>query len=104
MQIHIHKPHLDVSDQFEAHATTRVEEVLSPFKDWLTRVDVHLKDENSLKGGLDTRCVIEARPRGLDPLAAEHTGGGIRDSFHSALDKLYRVLEHEQGRRSSRRE
>ena len=103
MQIHIHKPHIDVSDGFEGFAQQRIEDVLSAYLDRLTRVDVHLKDENSQKGGADKRCVVEARPRGLDPLAAEHHGDGIREAFTGALDKLHRVLEHQLGRLSTKR-
>ena len=103
MQIHIHKPHLELSDGFEEHVLARVEEVLSHFGDWLTRVDVNLKDLNASKGGDDMRCLIEARPRGLDPMTAEHVAGEIRDAFHGALDKIHRVLNHQHGRLSKNR-
>ncbi len=103
MQIHIHKPHLELSDGFEEHVLSRIEEVLSHFDDWLTRVDVHFKDQNGQKGGEDTRCLIEARPRGLDPMTAENVAGEVRDAFHGALDKIHRVLDHQHGRRAKNR-
>ena len=103
MQVHIHKPHLELSAGFEEHVLTRVEEDLDQFAEWLTRIDVHFKDQNGQKGGVDKRCLIEARPRGLDPLTAENDGEEIRDAFHGALEKIHRVLDHQHGRRARNR-
>ena len=42
-----------------------VESALNRFSDRITRVEVHLSDVSSHKGGEDgIRCVMEARPRG----------------------------------------
>ena len=44
---------------------------LGHMSDWLTRVEVHLKDQNGdKKGPANIRCTMEARPRGLAPLSA----------------------------------
>lgn len=73
------------------------------FTERLTRVDAYIRDINAEKGGLDMRCVIEARPRGLDPLTAEHTGETPYDAVRGAADKLERVLEARFGKLDERR-
>ena len=41
---------------------------LGRFSDQITRIEVHLSDENAEKGGgSDKRCVIEARLEGRKP-------------------------------------
>ena len=64
MKIQINAPEVQVHDEFAAHIEERLLEVLAPFGDWLTRIEVHLEDQNGAKGGVDTRCLLEARPRG----------------------------------------
>ncbi|MFC2093971.1 HPF/RaiA family ribosome-associated protein, partial [Bacteroidota bacterium] len=45
-----------------------ISEGLSRFSEHITRLEVHLSDENSLKEGLnDKRCLLEARLEGRQP-------------------------------------
>jgi hypothetical protein len=61
----------------------------------LTRVEVHLGDENSRKAGpADKRCMLEARPKGLDPIAVEVFGADYYGVVHEAAGKLRRALQH----------
>ncbi|MEC5164437.1 ribosome-associated translation inhibitor RaiA [Flavobacterium sp. PL11] len=67
---------------------------LARFEDKITRVEVHLADENSDKSGVnDKRCVIEARPENLQPVAVTNQSDTIEKAFHGALDKIKKVLE-----------
>jgi ribosome-associated translation inhibitor RaiA len=102
MQIQINAPHETIPDAFAEHIRTTVEEVLAPFAKQLTRVEIHLRDLNGSKGGVDKRCLIEARPAGLDPLAAEQESETIKDAFRGALSKLQHVLQHRFGKISSK--
>ncbi|MEX0287006.1 MAG: HPF/RaiA family ribosome-associated protein [Paracoccaceae bacterium] len=62
---------------------------LDIFADRLTRVEVHLKDQNADKQGPDhIRCTMEARPRGLDPLAANHDAADIQAALKGAAKTL----------------
>lgn len=97
MEINIHSHHTTPDD---GPLQAEVEQTLRRFADWLTRVDVYLKDENAEKGGNDLRCTIEARPRGLDPVAAEAQASTPKDAVTGAVKKLQRQLEHIHGRRS----
>jgi ribosomal subunit interface protein len=78
---------------------TTVTENLKRFDEQITRVEVHLNDENSHKNGIDDkRCMIEARLEGMQPIAVTAFGNSIHDSVKSALDKLKSSLESSLGR------
>lgn len=58
-----------------AHFQTVVEGALSRFSKRITRVEVHITDENAHKDGHDdTRCVMEARLEG-PPANRRHLPG-----------------------------
>ena len=103
MQIQINAPQIDVPDPFQAYMLETLGDSLSPFESKLTRIEVHLRDTNGQKGGTDKRCLIEARPRGMDPWTAEHEAVNLKEAFQGALGKLGRVLEHKFGRMTSKR-
>jgi len=72
---------------------------LSHLEEHLSRVEVHLTDENGAKsGGEDIRCVMEARPEGHQPIAVTHHASDVYDAIHGAADKLKSTLEHTFGR------
>jgi ribosome-associated translation inhibitor RaiA len=80
-----------------------VEQTLDRFSDQITRVEVHLSDENSAQKGAtptgDKRCLIEARLAGRQPVAASHQAGTIDDALNGAAEKLKRLLESLVGKR-----
>jgi len=102
MQILFHAHDEQVPDTFPALVESTVQDALRPFEGKLTRVEVHLRDLNAGKGGVDKRCVIEARPRGLDPVVADHESDKVDGAFQGALDKLQRVLVKRFGRLAAR--
>jgi hypothetical protein len=67
---------------------------LGRFGDWVTRVEVHLTDENSASKdiGDDKRCVMEARLAGRQPAAVTHHAPSIDEALNGALAKLEKVL------------
>lgn len=76
-----------------------VRDTLARFGERITRVEVHLSDVNSHKaGGRDIRCVMEARPAGLQPLATHHQAGLVDDAVQGAAEKLERALDSVFGR------
>ena len=95
MQIQIFSPGIDVPDPLRVYVEKNLQEVLKHFVERLTRVEVHLKDVNSSrKNGVDKRCLLEARPRGLDPVTAEHDAPEFKEAVHQAILKLERALQH----------
>jgi ribosomal subunit interface protein len=77
-----------------------VESALERFADHITRVEVHLSDENSShnKGGTDKRCVMEARLEGMQPVAVTDEAETMDEAVNGAADKLEKMLDHELGR------
>jgi hypothetical protein len=83
--------------------TEEVEGALARFSDQLTRVEVHLGDENGARGGTtDKRCAMEARPAGLPPVAVTHHAATVAEACRGAVRKLQRLLDTQLGRVESR--
>lgn len=80
--------------------TSTVERALSRFSSHITRVEVHLSDENSDKkdGNDDMRCVLEARLEGRKPIAVTHHAATVDQAVEGAADKLHRLIESTLGR------
>ncbi len=58
------------SEELRTSLTSIISGELSRFNDHITRLEVHLSDEDSNKNGVnDKRCMIEARLEGLKPIA-----------------------------------
>jgi len=76
-----------------------VEEVLQGtlgrFGERITRVEVHLTDENSREkeGSNDKRCVLEARLAGLQPIAVSEQGATVEQAIGGAVDRLENTLD-----------
>ncbi len=87
----------------------RAEEVvrtsLDRFGEKITRVEVHLSDENSDKkaGTKDKRCLLEARLAGLQPISVAHQAATMDQAVVGAVEKLKRSLDSTLGRRGKRR-
>ncbi len=66
-----------------------MERTLGHRAEHVTRVEAHLSDENGKKGGrFDTRCMMEARLEGRQPIAVAHEAETIAQAIDAAADKL----------------
>ena len=80
-----------------------VETSLDRVSDHITRVEVHLTDENGDKGGAnDKRCMMEARLEGRQPIAVTQDSATLEQAVDGAADKLVRLIESTLGRRHDR--
>ncbi len=100
MQIQVNTDHNVEGREALVHwVESEVSHTLSRFSDHITRVEVHLSDENSNKsGGNDKRCLMEARLSAHQPLAVSYHAGSIDGAFRGAAEKLKRSLENTLGR------
>lgn len=100
MQIQINSDHHVAATPETAGRVQRlVRDVLDRYADRITRVEVHLNDLNSLKGGKDDkRCLMEARVAGLGPIDASHEAPDLLLAIDGAMEKLERAIEHRLGR------
>jgi ribosome-associated translation inhibitor RaiA len=86
----------------------RVEAIVSGtldrFSEQITRVQVHLSDENSHRkpGTDDKRCLLEARLAGHQPIAVSHQAATLEQAVDGAAEKLKRVLDGTLGRLGNR--
>jgi ribosome-associated translation inhibitor RaiA len=104
MLIQINTDHnIEGRDALKAHVASVVESTLGPFSEHITRVEVHLGDEDGAakdrkSGQNDKRCMMEARLEGYHPLAVTAHADTLHQSIDGAADKLARVVESTLGR------
>lgn len=86
------------------HVSGVVESALVHVSTHVTRVEVHLSDENSNSKGGDTdkRCVMEARLEGRQPIAVVHSAPTVDQAIDGAADKLSRLIDNTLGRTRDR--
>ena len=81
-------------EQLNNHFSGVLENSLDRFVDHVTRIEVHLSDENSQKEGpSDKRCMLEARVKGLQPIAVTHKAESLDLAVSGAADKMKNALE-----------
>lgn len=90
------KNHIDVTEREIEQWQGDIDDALQRFGDWITRVEVHLSDENSKEkgGGDDIRCLMEARPAGHQPVSIEVRTGSVGQAVQEAIDTLERRLDN----------
>ena len=101
MQIQINTDHnIEGRETLADRVSGVVEGALSRLSDHITRVEVHLSDENSAKkgGNDDMRCMMEARLEGRQPIAVTHWAATLDQAVDGAADKLTRSIESTLGR------
>lgn len=91
----------EMAQQIEAEVVNGLEH----FSEKITRVEVHLSDENSAKksGSNDMRCLLEARPAGLQPVTVSHQAATLEQAVEGAVEKLKRSLDSTLGRLAERK-
>ncbi|WP_445937327.1 HPF/RaiA family ribosome-associated protein [Pseudomonas sp.] len=105
MQIQVHSDnHIEGSARLVEWVSASVSSKLERYDDELTRIVVHLHDDNGAKAGAyDKRCQIEARPKGLQPISVTHKSESLEQSIDGAIEKLHHALEHQFGKLRSKR-
>jgi hypothetical protein len=95
MQIQINTDNnINADKDMETYYASLIEKALGRFEDHITRIEVHLSDENSEKFGTDDkRCLIEARLNGKQPVAVTNSDETMEKSFRGGLDKIKKVLD-----------
>ena len=90
---------LNVHEAFGTKLRNLLSEELNRFSENITRLEVHLSDENGGKEGLnDKRCMLEARLEGRQPIAVTANAATYELSVAAAIDKLKNSLDTIVGR------
>jgi ribosome-associated translation inhibitor RaiA len=84
-----------LSDQ----VSSSIEQALDRYKQHITRLEIHLKDENGSKSGQhDQSCMLEARLEGRNPLVVTEHAATLDQAVHGATKKLVHLLDKTLGR------
>ena len=104
MQIQVNSDnHIQSSIRLEEWVRTTIESTLERYEEDLTRVEVHLRDENGDKPGpADKRCVMEARLNGRHASAVTCHAGTFDDAIDGAAEKLKHSIESTLARHHER--
>ena len=73
---------------------SQIVSALERFSSWVTRVEVHLTDQNSQNksGSDDIRCLMEARPAGQQPVSIEVRSASVDQAVQEGINTLQRRL------------
>ena len=103
MHVQVNSHHIPGSVELHEWVGSTVEERLERFDDFLTRIEVHVSDENAEKAGADDkRCQIEARPKGHQAVSVTHKAESLQLAVDGAAEKMRHALEHLVGKLDTR--
>ncbi len=85
---------LTVHEDFNDKLSTLLKDKLSRFSEHITRIEVHLSDDNGSKQGPDDKkCLLEARVEGRPPVAVSATAKNYEVAVEAAISKLRSSLD-----------
>lgn len=94
---------IDGAERHQEFFSDQIEKALERFQSQITRVEVHISDENGKKDGInDIRCLMEARLEGKKPTAVSQQSATIEQSVSGALNKLKAALDTNWGKTHNR--
>ena len=94
----------EVDRALSSAVESEVERAIGRFGERLTRVEVHLSDENGAKAGTrDKRCVIETRPAGMQPVSVTDDAATVLEAATGAAHKMKRLLDSTFGKIDEKR-
>jgi hypothetical protein len=87
------------SEELRVPLIALISEELGRFSQHITRLEVHLSDENGDKDGPnDIRCLLEARLEGRQPIAVTNLANTHEQAVEGAIKKLKTSLNTILGR------
>lgn len=90
---------IDGTEDFTSPFVQLIENELMKFSSQITRIEVHLSDEDGHKIGLKAkRCLLEARLSGMNPIAVLSQADTEEQAVSESLQKLKSSLETILGR------
>lgn len=93
---------IEGKQSMDDYMTTTISEGLKHFGEHITRIEVHVSDENgNKKGPKDKKCVLEARLKGIAPIAVSASEDNVRKAVVSAVDKMKSSLTTTMGKRKN---
>jgi ribosome-associated translation inhibitor RaiA len=85
---------LTIHSEYEAQITSKLNHDLERYTDHISRIEVHMSDENGSKGGInDKKCLLEARFEGKPPIVTSDLGDTYDLALKGATEKLRNALK-----------
>ncbi|MDE3106152.1 MAG: HPF/RaiA family ribosome-associated protein [Acidobacteriota bacterium] len=105
MMIQIHSDnHVAVHAPLAQFVEVQVQQSLRRFGAQVTRVAVHLSDEDGEKvGAADKRCMMEVRFAGYPPMSVTGSAPSLHQAVTQASGRMKRLLASSLGRRPAQR-
>ncbi len=105
MNIQVNTDHnIDGSEELHNYVKSNLSESFERFNGAITRIEVHLSDENAGKvASNDKRCLLEARIANHQPVVVSHHADTIHQAIETASDKLLRALDTMVGKMSDKK-
>jgi hypothetical protein len=90
MTIQINTDHNVYENESEITSLKKlVQSSLEKYSEHITRIEIHLSDENGNKKGVkDKRCMLEARLEGRQPIAVVSYENTIVEALNDAIKKI----------------
>lgn len=100
MDIHINtNKSVESNERMEAFFKEEIAKELSIFNEHITRIELHLSDENGPKANVDEIvCKMEGRLKGRQPIAVTSKGGKIEKAVSGATAKLKSAIQTRIGK------
>jgi hypothetical protein len=95
---------IDGSEGLTSHIKDLVQHELANMEKHITRIEVHLSDDNADKSGPDDiQCMLEVRLEGLQPTVVRQSASTVEQATKGAAVKMKNALESILGKRADRR-
>jgi len=87
--------HIEGSVRLQEYFTGVMNEEFSRFSHKITRIEIHISDENGDKPGpKNKKCLMEARIEGKSPTVVEVHGNSYEECIKGAMAKLKTVMKN----------
>jgi hypothetical protein len=91
---------IENKEALERWGSEYLNECLARYDQDITSIEVQITDENHAAkgGGVDKRCMMEARVNGAAPVAVTNYAADQNLAFRGAAEKLAHALDHRFGK------
>jgi ribosomal subunit interface protein len=83
---------IELNGSLREYVENRLAFALSRFQDRIRGVVIVLSDVNGPKNGVDKRCLLKIRPRGLSEFIIEEVESDFQSALNRAADRARRTL------------
>lgn len=102
MQLDIRRQGIEINDEAKARLERRLDFALGRLSRHVTRIWVHLADENGQRGGIDKRCRILVRLQHLPDVLVEDRDADLPALIDRAVNRAGLAVRRELSKRQTR--